>query len=91
MTFINTAGMSFIGPGSEWFWTAVTGLVLALTFIAIWRQLALQRSASGYAQVTELSRQDLAEPMLRVKVEILRVLRRRRVSRRRSRTAPRAM
>jgi hypothetical protein len=72
--FINTDGMAFIGPGSEWFWTAVSGLVLAITFVAIWRQLALQRSASGYAQVTDLSRQDFAEPMLRVKVEIYRAL-----------------
>ena len=75
MKLINTDGLAFIGPGSEWFWTAVSGIVLAVTFFAIWRQLALQRSASGYAQVTELSRQDLAEPMLRVKVEILRALR----------------
>jgi len=74
MKFINTDGMSFVGPGSEWFWTAVSGLVLAVTFVAIWRQLALQRSASGYAQVTDLSRQDMAEPMLRVKVEIYRAL-----------------
>jgi len=74
MKFINTDGMSFVGPGSEWFWTAVSGLVLAVTFVAIWRQLALQRSASGYAQVTDLSRQDVAEPMLRVKVEIYQAL-----------------
>jgi hypothetical protein len=67
---INTDGMSFIGPGSEWFWTAVSGIVLAVTFVAIWRQLALQRSASGYAQVTDLSRQDQAESMLRMKVKI---------------------
>jgi hypothetical protein len=32
---INTDGMAFIGPGSEWFWTALSGLVLAVTFIAI--------------------------------------------------------
>jgi hypothetical protein len=31
---INTDGMSFIGPGSEWFWTALSGLVLAVTFSA---------------------------------------------------------
>jgi hypothetical protein len=73
--FINTDGMAFIGPGSEWFWTAVSGMVLAVTFIAIWRQLALQRSAAGYAQVTDLSRQEVTEPMLRVKVEILQALR----------------
>jgi hypothetical protein len=70
MRLINTDGMSFIGPGSEWFWTAVSGIVLAVTFVAIWRQLALQRSASAYAQVTDLSRQDVAEPMLRMKLEI---------------------
>ena len=75
MHFINTDGMAFIGPGSEWFWTAVSGMVLAVTFIAIWRQLALQRSAAGYAQVTDLSRQEVTEPMLRVKVEILQALR----------------
>ena len=33
VTFINTEGMSFIGPGSEWFWTALSGLVLAITFL----------------------------------------------------------
>jgi hypothetical protein len=71
---INTDGMAFIGPGSEWFWTALSGIVLAVTFVAIWRQLGLQRAASGYAQVTELSRQDIAEPMLRVKLEIYRAL-----------------
>ena len=43
MTFINADGMSFIGPGSEWFWTAVSGIVLAITFIAIYRQLRGQR------------------------------------------------
>ena len=32
MTFINTDGMALMGPGSEWFWTAVSGLVLSVTF-----------------------------------------------------------
>ena len=74
MKLINTDGMSFIGPGSEWFWTGISGIVLAVTFVAIWRQLSLQRSASGYAQVTDLSRQDQSEPMLRVKVQIYQAL-----------------
>jgi hypothetical protein len=38
MKLINTDGMALIGPGSEWFWTAVSGIVLAVTFIAIYRQ-----------------------------------------------------
>jgi len=41
--FVNTDGMVFIGPGSEWFWTAVSGMALAITFIAIYRQLRGQR------------------------------------------------
>jgi len=54
MTFINTNGMAFIGPGSEWFWTALSGLVLAVTFFAIYRQLRLQRGQASIAQVTAI-------------------------------------
>ena len=43
MTFINTDGMSFIGPGSEWFWTALQFTALAITFYAIYRQLRIQQ------------------------------------------------
>lgn len=75
MKLINTDGMAFIGPGSEWFWTAVSGLVLAVTFIAIYRQLRLQRSANSYGQLTEIDRQDISEPMLRMKLQILEALR----------------
>ena len=39
MQLINTDGMALIGPGSEWFWTALTGLILAITFFANYRQL----------------------------------------------------
>ncbi len=47
MTLINTDGMSLIGPGSEWFWTAVSGVVLAVTLIAIYRQLRLQANQAA--------------------------------------------
>jgi len=39
---MNTDGMAFIGPGSEWFWTALTFIALALTFYAIYRQMRAQ-------------------------------------------------
>ena len=54
MKFINTDGMAFIGPGSEWFWTALSGIVLAVTFIAIYRQLRLQRSQGAIEQIERL-------------------------------------
>lgn len=43
MKLINIDGMAFIGPGSEWFWTALQFAALGLTFAAIYRQLRTQR------------------------------------------------
>jgi hypothetical protein len=40
---INTDGMAFIGPGSEWFWTALQFTALALTLFALYRQLRAQQ------------------------------------------------
>jgi len=44
VTIINTEGMSLLGPGSEWFWTALQFTALAITFFAIYRQLQAQRT-----------------------------------------------
>ena len=57
MKFINTDGMAFIGPGSEWFWTALQFIALAITFFAIYRQLRAQRSASLFDQMTSWHRE----------------------------------
>jgi hypothetical protein len=70
VTFINTEGMSFIGPGSEWFWTALSGIVLAVTFIAIYRQLRLQSSASAIEQLGSYDREWKSERNTRYKLEI---------------------
>ena len=43
MKLINTDGMAFIGPESEWLWTALTFVTLSVTFIAIYRQLKAQQ------------------------------------------------
>jgi hypothetical protein len=69
--FINTEGMAFIGPGSEWFWTAISGLVLAVTFIAIYRQLRLQASASAIEQMNTFEHEWYSERYLHYKLDIL--------------------
>ena len=46
VTLINTNGMAFFGPGSEWFWAALQFTALLITFIAIYRQLRITRSAA---------------------------------------------
>jgi hypothetical protein len=72
VTFINTSGMSFIGPGSEWFWSALSGLVLAVTFIAIYRQLRLTRDSEAIRMVDSFYSEWNSERMLRYRLEILR-------------------
>jgi hypothetical protein len=69
--FINTDGMAFIGPGSEWFWTALSGIVLVVTFIAIYRQLRLQTSASAIEQIGSYDREWASERLTRFKLEVL--------------------
>jgi hypothetical protein len=43
VTLINTDGLALIGPGSEWFWTALQFAAVAITIVAIYRQLQAQQ------------------------------------------------
>jgi hypothetical protein len=72
---INTDGMAFVGPGSEWFWTAVSGLVLAVTFLAIYRQLRLQSSAGAIEQAAAFARDWNSELLHRSRLAVLQALR----------------
>jgi len=65
MTFINTDGLSFLGPGSEWFWTAVSAITLVATLLAIYRQVLLQRGLKEAQQFEELSQEWESERFLR--------------------------
>lgn len=75
MQLINTDGMAFIGPGSEWFWTALTGVILAITFLGIFRQLRLQAHASASEQLAEFRREAYSEQMLRYGLDVMVALR----------------
>lgn len=75
MKFINTDGMVFIGPGSEWFWTAVSGIVLAVTFYAVYRQLRLQASQGAIEQVARIESEYHSERFERFQLELLLALR----------------
>ena len=75
MKFINTDGMAFIGPGSEWFWTAVSGIILVVTFIAIYRQLRLQSNASAIEELEAFDRESNSERANRYSLAILVALR----------------
>jgi hypothetical protein len=68
---INTDGLALIGPGSEWFWTALSGIVVAATLLVIYRQLRLQRDAAATEQVNDLLNEWSSERMARAKLTVL--------------------
>ena len=49
--------MTFIGPGSEWFWSAISGLVVAATLLIIYRQLREQRASALHEQIAAWDRE----------------------------------
>jgi hypothetical protein len=75
VTFINTKGMAFFGPGSEWFWAALQFVALTITFIAIYRQLRIARSARAVEQVQEYTARYESERMHRHRLAIFIALR----------------
>jgi hypothetical protein len=74
MKFVNTDGSAIFGPGSEWFWTAVSGLVLAVTFLAIYRQLRLQASATARQQLRDINEEWDGERMARKRLVVYHAL-----------------
>lgn len=71
MNLSSTDGVALIGPGSEWLCTAVSGLALVVSFLAIYRQLRLQASANAFEQMDRFVHEWASEPSVRNMLEIL--------------------
>ena len=71
MKLINLDDFVILGPGSEWLWTMISGLVLAITFFAIYRQLSVQRNTAAIEQVRLIAREWTDERMGRAKLDVL--------------------
>lgn len=63
-------GLVLIGPGSEWFWTAFQGVVVAVTLWALWRQLRLQIAQKLRDDVATLRAEYFSERMLRYRLVV---------------------
>jgi len=72
---INIEGLVLLGPGSEWFWSAVSGIVLAVTFVALYRQLRLQANVTAIEQLTTFEAEWVSERLVRNKRDIAIALR----------------
>ncbi len=75
MTLINTDGMSFIGPGSEWFWATLSGIVTMVSLLAIWRQLRMQARTGAIEQMDAFRRDAYSESMQRYGLDVTIALR----------------
>ena len=75
MKLINLEDFVILGAGSEWLWTMISGIVLAVTFLAIYRQLRLQGDAAAIEQVRSIYREWADERMTRAKLETLELIR----------------
>jgi hypothetical protein len=68
---IDIDNLVLIGPGSEWFWTAFSAIVVAITFFAIYRQVRMQRSAAAIEQLESIGRELASERMSRAILSML--------------------
>ena len=67
--------MTIVGPGSEWFWSMLQLVVVAISLVGLYRQLRLQSSASAFEQLRALIQEWGSEQLLRCRVELLRAIR----------------
>lgn len=72
---INLDNIVLLGPGSEWFWTFVQAIALAITFVAIYRQLRAARSASEFEQVREIEAEFYSARLTRARLALYEGLR----------------
>jgi hypothetical protein len=71
MPFINTAGLTILGDGSQWFWSMAAFLAIPLTGYMILSQLRGQRSANRVAALSALQAEWDSERMLRHRLAVL--------------------
>jgi hypothetical protein len=71
MRLPNLDDLTIVGPGSEWFWVMAQFLALALTGLAIFRQLRAQRSGALYDQMSAWTREFADPSMTRHKLALM--------------------
>lgn len=63
-------GLVLIGPDSEWFWTAFSGIVVAVSLLAVFRQLRLQVSQKARDDVANMDDEYFSERFLRYRLQV---------------------
>lgn len=74
MQLVNWQGAT-IGAGSEWFWSMAQFVIVAVTFLAIYYQLRLQRHTAAIDQGREIAREWTHELLARARYDVLTLIR----------------
>ena len=72
---MSTEGLVLFGPGSEWFWSMLQFVVVAITLVGILVQLRQARAANAFAQASAMEEQWQAERMVRRRLALAIALR----------------
>ena len=72
---INTDGLVLIGPGSEWFWSMLQFIVVAVTLVGIYYQLRSSQSANAFTQLGALVDEWQGERLIRKRMALIVALR----------------
>jgi len=72
---INTTGLALIGPGSEWFWSMLQFIVVAVTLVGIYYQLRSSQSANAFTQLGALVDEWNGERLVRKRTAVILALR----------------
>jgi hypothetical protein len=72
---INLDGVTLVGPGSQWFWTMLQLVVVAVSLVGVYRQVRLQRSASAIQQLNTFEAEWGGERFSQYRLEVLLALR----------------
>ncbi|TAK00553.1 MAG: hypothetical protein EPO36_08235 [Chloroflexota bacterium] len=75
MKLINLEGLTLFGPGSEWLWSMLQLVVVAVSLIGLYRQVRLQSSAGAIEQATALASDWNSEALHRSRLAALLPLR----------------
>ena len=67
---MNVGNLTFIGTGSESFWTMVSGLVVAVTFVIIYRQLKAQGAANAFQRIETVHRRWASSELVLARLEV---------------------
>lgn len=69
---MGTEPIVFWGPGSEWFWTMLQTVVVAITLVGIYYQFRLQRAANAFEQLSRIAERWESEEMFRARLDVAR-------------------